>query len=229
MNSFFLINLFFNTSILTKIIIFILFSFSVISWAIIFYKILVIYFIIYKIKRFEIKFWSGVNLTYLYEKISVNKDNLYGLELIFFVGFKEFKLFDQDIKNQKITVTLEKISDAMNLTIYQELEYLDSYIPFLGIVGSNSPYIGLLGTVWGIIKTFNKLNNLNNQNITLSLIAPGISESLIATMVSLIVAIPNLIAFNFFKSKINRIENRYLNFTEEFKKVLYHHLILKDK
>lgn len=223
-------DLFSKTSILVQISIFILIWLSIISWSIIFNRIFIFNAARYALKIFEKKFWSGIELSNLYQEISVRRNKLNGSEKIFYLGFKEFSKLYQ-IKNCSPTSIISRTSNIMQTAINTELKELENYIPLIGTIGATSPYIGLFGTVLGIIhvfielgKTTNSLNN--NQMLYIHIIAPGIAEALISTAIGLFVAIPAVMAFNCLYVKVNNFNQSYHNFIEEFATILYHQVSL---
>ncbi|WP_159715500.1 protein TolQ [Blochmannia endosymbiont of Camponotus nipponensis] len=219
-------DLFLKTDILVKISIFILIGFSILSWSIIFHRVLAFNLAKRKLKAFENEFWSGIDLSSLYKKVSVHRSKLNGVEKIFYVGFKEFsKLYQKKYCSPEtiISRTLDTMHTALNI----ELKTLEDYIPLIGTIGSISPYLGLFGTVLGIIHVFIELGKTTAPNIAatqmihIEIIAPGIAESLISTAIGLFVAIPAVIAFNYLTTQINNMDQDCNTFIEEFIAVLY--------
>lgn len=225
-----IIKLFSETNVLVQISICILIIFSLISWSIIFHRVFILKIEKLKFSKFENKFWSGIELPRLYQEISTRKNYLNSSERIFYAGFQEFsKLFQ--IKNNYSTETLtNRILRVMNNTMNIELENLENYIPLIGTIGSVSPYIGLFGTVLGIIHVFIELGNKaqTNQLGNMNVIAPGIAEALISTAIGLFVAIPAVIAFNYLTTQINNLNQSYNNFIEEFISILYRQIFLNS-
>lgn len=217
-----------DTNILVQISIFVLIGFSVLSWSIIFHRIFVLNSAQRKLKVFENEFWSGIDLSSLYQKSVARRNKLNGIEQVFYVGFKEFsKLYQTKhcVPETIISRTLDNMHTATNI----ELKSLEDYIPLIGTIGSISPYIGLFGTVLGIIHVFIELgktttNNVATQMIHIQMIAPGIAESLISTAIGLFVAIPSVMAFNYLTTQINNMDQDYNNFIEEFITILYHQI-----
>lgn len=223
-------DLFIKISILVQISIFILIGLSIISWGIIFNRIFIFNTTQYALKIFEKKFWSGIELSSLYQEISMHRNTLNSSEKIFYVGFQEFSKLYQ-IKYYSPKLIISRTLHAMQISIDIELQKLENYIPLIGTIGSTSPYIGLFGTVLGIIHVFIELgktinNTTNNQMIYIQIIAPGIAEALISTAIGLFVAIPAVMAFNYLNVKINNFYQNYHNFTEEFATILYHQVSL---
>ena len=166
---------------------------------------------------FENDFWSAEDLTQLYSRISRDENRVEGLEKIFESGFKEFlKLRKKE--NLDSGDILDGAQRAMKVAIGRELEAFEARLPTLATVGSVSPYIGLFGTVWGIMNSFQSLGNVHQA--TLALVAPGIAEALVATAMGLFAAIPAVIAYNRFSSELDRIQGKYEIFVEEFLAIL---------
>jgi biopolymer transport protein TolQ len=163
---------------------------------------------------FEDKFWSGNELNRLYEDISSRPHASRGMEGIFEVGFKEFVR----LKKTNNGMVLDGAQRVMRISLARETDQLDTSLPFLATAGSTSPYIGLFGTVWGIMNSFIALGNV--QHATLSMVAPGIAEALIATAMGLFAAIPAVIAYNRYSHEVERLINRYDTFLEEFSSIL---------
>ncbi len=166
---------------------------------------------------FENEFWSAEDLTQLYSRISKDENGVEGLEKIFESGFKEFlKLRKKE--NLDPGDILDGAQRAMKVAIDRELEVFEARLPTLATVGSVSPYIGLFGTVWGIMNSFQSLGNVHQA--TLALVAPGIAEALVATAMGLFAAIPAVVAYNRFSSELDRIQGKYEIFVEEFLAIL---------
>ncbi len=169
-----------------------------------------------QLKAFEDKFWSGADLSKLYSEISAKKQ-IQGIESLFVSGFKEFaRLRKSNISNPQIIV--DGTHRAMRVALSREVDSLETHLPFMATVGSISPYIGLFGTVWGIMNSFIALGAV--KQATLAMVAPGIAEALIATAMGLFAAIPAVMAYNRFSHKVEKLENSYGNFMEEFSSIL---------
>lgn len=190
---------------------------SVASWMIIFRKRQALNRAIKEADSFEEKFWSGTDLTQLHEKISNSHRNVSGMERIFDIGFKEFTRMREQSR-MSTAAMVDGAQRAMRITLTRETEDLEHHLAFLATVGSTSPYIGLFGTVWGIMTSFHALANVNQA--TIAMVAPGISEALIATAMGLFAAIPAVIGYNRFSNQVERLEVRYDNFKEEFSSIL---------
>ena len=208
-----LVSLFMQASIVVKIVILILISFSILSWAVIIQRSRVLTEAKKNALAFENKFWSGEDLHRLHEGLENRRDALNGSEQIFYAGFKEYMRLQQ-VNSDAPEATMKGSSRAMNLALNREVENLESYIPFLGTVGSISPYIGLFGTVWGIMHSFMGLSAV--KQATLQSVAPGIAEALIATGIGLATAIPAVVAYNHYLTKIKKRELELSNFNSDF-------------
>ena len=186
---------------------------SMASWKIIYLKIRTLKMAEQNTDDFEKIFWSGGSLSNLYESVSIKppKDML-GLPMIFKAGYKEYMSNKNTGALDKKSI--ESVRRAMSASYNREVDTIDRHLPFLASVGSVSPYIGLFGTVWGIMNAFIGLANV--AQASLAQVAPGIAEALIATAIGLFAAIPAVIAYNKFASKVDRISIRYESFMEEF-------------
>ena len=167
---------------------------------------------------FEDRFWSGEDLNRLYEGLENRREGLSGSEQIFYVGFKEFSRLKQANPNAPEAI-IKGSTRAMNLAMNREIEDLENRIPFLATVASISPYIGLFGTVWGIMHAFMGLSGA--KQATLQMVAPGIAEALIATAIGLFAAIPAVMAYNRLSLRVNKLEQNYGNFIDEFTTILH--------
>lgn len=193
---------------------------SLISWAMIFNKFKMLKNARREANLFEERFWSADDLAPLYHRINGKRYHPAGMEKIFESGFKEFaRLRNQD--GIKPAAILEGAQRAMRVTLNREVELLETHLSFLATVGSTSPYIGLFGTVWGIMNSFMALGNVHQA--TISMVAPGIAEALIATAMGLFAAIPAVIAYNRYSNDVERLINRYDTFLEEFSSILHRH------
>ena len=208
-----ILDLFLKASLLVKLIMLILIGFSIASWAIIIQRTRILNAAAREAEAFEDKFWSGIELSRLYQESQGKRDNLTGSEQIFYSGFKEFVRLHRANSHAPEAV-VEGASRAMRISMNRELENLETHIPFLGTVGSISPYIGLFGTVWGIMHAFIALGAV--KQATLQMVAPGIAEALIATAIGLFAAIPAVMAYNRLNQRVNKLELNYDNFMEEF-------------
>ena len=211
------IGLFFDASLIVQLVIVLLLLASTLSWMIIFERWIYLNRSKQELINFENLFWSDVGL----EKVFVmgeEKDHIpLGSECIFRAGYQEYKnLQDQNLEPE---TTLEGAERSMRISLSREQSLLEKHLPFLATVASASPYVGLFGTVWGIMNSFRGLAETNQA--TLSTVAPGISEALIATAVGLFAAIPALIAYNRYTSSAESLISNYENFMDEFSIVLH--------
>ncbi len=205
-----------HSGIIVKIVLLILLLASIASWAIIIQRALWFKQIKNAAKSFNERFWSGSDLGQLYERAD-GQESLTATHHIFHAGFKEFKkLNQQGVKPDAIMQGTER---AMRIAEAYEMEALEKHLPFLATVGSTSPYVGLFGTVWGIMSAFRALGTV--QQASVAMVAPGIAEALIATAIGLFAAIPAVIAYNRFSSQLERIGNQYATFQEELSGILH--------
>jgi biopolymer transport protein TolQ len=202
-----------HAGVVVQGVILILLAASLASWTFIFSKRKELNQSITVADDFEREFWSGVELTELYKKLSAKEFQPEGMEKIFLSGYNEFSRMRQK-GNVEPAILVESAQRAMRIELYRELDRLDESLPFLATVGSTSPYIGLFGTVWGIMNAFRSLLSL--QQATLVQVAPGIAEALIATAMGLFAAIPAVIAYNRFSTRLDRLSSRYELFVDEF-------------
>jgi biopolymer transport protein TolQ len=206
-----------GASVLVQIVMLLLLLASLFSWYYIFLKIFTFRRATRLANGFEKAFWSGVDLNELYQRSVDARSGAGGLERIFESGFREFaKLRKQP--GMDIRTVMDGTRRAMRATYQREMERLESYLSFLASVGSVSPYVGLFGTVWGIMNSFRSLANVSQA--TLGAVAPGIAEALIATAMGLFAAIPAVVAYNHFAGDINRLATRFDSFMEEFSNIL---------
>ena len=206
-----------DASLIVQLVMLLLLAASLISWTMIFRKWNSIKSAHAAADRFEIKFWAGGNLSQMYQEFSKKEDNLNGMESIFVSGFREFSRLEKQ-KNIEPMHILEGVQRAMRVALSREIEYLETNLAFLATVGSTSPYVGLFGTVWGIMNSFRNLGSV--QQATIAHVAPGIAEALVATAMGLFAAIPAVIAYNRYSNKVERLVARYEIFTEEFASIL---------
>lgn len=213
-----IISLIMNASLLVQGVMFLLFLASVVSWVMIIQrgryqgraKSLLV--------SFEKSFWSGGDLGQLYRQGSSNPQATDGVESIFRAGFKEFTRLRQQVGADPDAV-MEGTQRSMRVALAREEEKLESNLPFLASVASVSPYVGLFGTVWGIMNSFRGLANVHQA--TLATVAPGISEALVATAMGLFAAIPAVLAYNRFSAQSERLASSYETFAEEFSAILH--------
>jgi len=216
--------LFWEASLLVKAVMLILLSMSVASWAMIFHRSKALTQANEASKRFEDRFWSGIDLSKLYKESEARKNNIQGMELIFHSGFKEYVRI-HNASQENTDAIMDGSHRAMRVALSREVDELEVNLNNLATIGSISPYIGLFGTVWGIMSSFIALGAV--QQATLAMVAPGIAEALIATAMGLFAAIPAVIAYNRFSNQVMRIENNYANFMEEFSSILHRQTLAK--
>ena len=205
-----------EASFLVKLVMLSLLAISLYSWLLIFRKREELSQAKIDADSFEDKFWSGNELNKLYESIASSPLPSRGMEGIFEVGFKEFVRLKKSAPEPGLV--LEGAQRVMRISLAREIDQLEMSLPFLATAGSISPYIGLFGTVWGIMNSFRALGNV--QQATLAMVAPGIAEALIATAMGLFAAIPAVIAYNRYSHEVERLINRYDTFLEEFSSIL---------
>ena len=209
-----------DASVVVQIVMALLLSASIASWAIILKKRRALAVTRAAAETFETAFWSGGDLATLYRGIEGRKAPTAGLEGIFEFGFREFTRLRKQASIDAPQL-LEGARRAMKVAQLREIDRLESSLEMLATIGSTSPYVGLFGTVWGIMRAFRGLANV--QQATLQMVAPGISEALIATAFGLFAAIPAVIAFNRFSDQVSRLELRFDTFVEEFSTILQRH------
>ncbi len=219
-----ILSLVMEASLVVKVVMAILLFASMASWTVIVIKWRIIGRAKQQAEDFEEKFWSGGELEKLYDGIT-RQPEVSGMENIFASGFKEY-LRQLRSKTPSHIGQLEMITRSMRVATAREVDALESSLAFLATVGSTSPYIGLFGTVWGIMNSFRALGDA--QLNTLSAVAPGIAEALIATAIGLFAAIPAVIAYNRYSDDVERLITRYDNFVEEFITLLQRHATRKS-
>ncbi len=209
-----------GASMPVQIVMIILVAASIVSWTIIFTKRRLLRRTKGASDDFEASFWSGGDLNTLYRSASRSKGGAIGMASIFESGFREFDrvLQQGDVNADKL---VEECRRAMRVAQMREVDRLEQSLATLATIGSTSPYVGLFGTVWGIMNAFMGLANV--QSATLATVAPPIAEALIATAMGLFAAIPAVIAYNRYADKVVRLEYRYDGFTEEFSSILQRH------
>jgi biopolymer transport protein TolQ len=190
---------------------------SIASWAIIFRKQRVLSTTEKSAERFEERFWSGTDMAQLYREATERNRIVAGLEAIFEAGFREFARLRQK-RSMDTRTQLEGAQRAMRASLAREVDGLEHNLEFLANVGSISPYVGLFGTVWGIMISFQGLASM--KQATIATVAPGISEALIATAMGLFAAIPAVWAYNRFATRVDRLNVRYEAFAEDFSSIL---------
>jgi len=207
-----------NASLVVKLVMLLLLAVSFLSWTFIFSKWIAIRRARAQTEAFERDFWSGNDLNLLYQGAVNARHTIGSLERIFEAGFREFsKLRNQ--RSNDASALVEGAERAMRATFQREMDHLERHLSFLASTGSVSPYVGLFGTVWGIMHAFRSLANV--QQATLSQVAPGIAEALIATAIGLFAAIPAVVAYNRFSHDIERLAIRFESFMGEFSNILH--------
>ncbi|PAV26950.1 cell division and transport-associated protein TolQ [Tamilnaduibacter salinus] len=206
-----------EATLLVQFVMLLLVAASVVSWALIFQRLQVFK----KARRaqldFEEQFWSGMDLGQLYKDVTNQPTPHSGMESVFRAGFREFSRLRQQSRDPD--AVMDGTQRAMRVALSREQESLEAHLPFLATVGSTSPYIGLFGTVWGIMNSFRGLAQV--QQATLATVAPGISEALIATAMGLFAAIPAVVAYNRFAARSEALIKNYETFAEEFSSILH--------
>jgi biopolymer transport protein TolQ len=207
-----------DAGLVVKSVMLLLLSISVLSWVFIFQRGFFLKFTKQRLKSFEETFWKTDDLTKLYSQLSKTPTNkISGLEKIFDAGFKEYlTLCNKGEMN--VQTRINGVQRAMRVACSREVDKLERHLPFLASVGSTTPYIGLFGTVWGIMTAFHALSNV--QQASIAMVAPGISEALIATAMGLFAAIPAVLAYNRYANQVERIINHFDNFQDEFSSLL---------
>lgn len=210
-----------NASWVVQAVVLLLVLMSLLSWAAIFRKLGTLKRVKGKNEEFEREFWSGTNLNELYAAAAQNARQAGPMERIFASGMREY----HKLRERRITdsgALLDGARRAMRASFQRELDVMESNLSFLGTVGSVAPYVGLFGTVWGIMHAFTGLASL--AQVTLATVAPGIAEALVATAIGLFAAIPAVVAYNRFAHDIDRVANGLETFMEEFSNILQRNL-----
>jgi len=209
-----------NASVVVKIVLALLLAVSFMSWMFIFQKWFSIRRAVRQTGEFEREFWGGKDLNALYQGAVNHRHSIGSLERIFEAGFREFtKLRGQRSAHTEASDMVDGARRAMRATFQREMDFLERHLAFLASTGSVSPYVGLFGTVWGIMHAFRSLANV--QQATLAQVAPGIAEALVATAIGLFAAIPAVVAYNRYSYDIERLANRFESFMEEFSNILH--------
>lgn len=211
-----LLELILEASIPVKIVMALLLAASIASWFVIFRKRTILNRAVDEADEFEQRFWSGTEMSTLFKEVSQGGEQV-GMAGIFEAGFREFARQRQR-KFADPRTTVEGAQHAMRAAVIREVDRLEQNLEMLATVGSASPYVGLFGTVWGIMIAFHGLANV--REATIAMVAPGITEALIATAMGLFAAIPAVIAYNRYQNKVERINNRYETFQDEFSTLL---------
>jgi biopolymer transport protein TolQ len=209
-----------NASVVVKVVMLLLAAVSFMSWMFIFQKWFAIRRAHAQTDKFEREFWSGNDLNALYQGAVNHRHTIGSLERIFEAGFREFaKLRSGQRGASDASDMVDGARRAMRAAFQREMDFLERHLAFLASTGSVSPYVGLFGTVWGIMHAFRSLANV--QQATLAQVAPGIAEALVATAIGLFAAIPAVVAYNRYSHDIDRLANRFESFMEEFSNILH--------
>ena len=212
-----LLHLIINASLPVQFVMLILLGASLMSWWYIFIKMFALKRALKVTDDFEREFWAGGDLQVMYQRVSAERENAGEMERVFEAGFREFTKLRRQA-GLPGNVIIDGTRRAMRATYQRELDGLESHLSFLATVGSVSPYVGLFGTVWGIMLAFQGLATV--AQATLAQVAPGIAEALIATAMGLFAAIPAVVAYNRYTHDIDRLANRMESFMEEFSNIL---------
>ncbi len=207
-----------HASPVVKCVMLILLAASVTSWTIIIQRAIYFKNMRAAAKDFEKRFWSGGNLRELFQALGKHSADLFGLAHIFHSGFSEFRRLHKNTAIQSQAI-MDGAQRAMRIASNKEIDELERHLGFLATVGSVSPYVGLFGTVWGIMSAFRALGTAGQA--TIAMVAPGIAEALIATAIGLFAAIPAVIAYNRFTNQLERINNQYDTFQEEVSTIFH--------
>ena len=208
-----------NASLLVQIIMALLAAVSIASWVMIFQRWRALDRVQLELNEFEDYFWSGIDLRELHKDLG-NDTSLTGIETVFVSGFTEFQRLSEQPNTDPDSI-MQGVQRVMRVEVSREEEQLEKHLGFLATVGSTSPYVGLFGTVWGIMNSFRSLANMSQA--TLASVAPGISEALIATAMGLFAAIPAVIGYNRFSTRVEVLMKRYEAFADELTSVLFRH------
>ncbi len=206
-----------NASLLVQLVMLLLVVVSIISWMMIFQKWFLLRRAQIEYESFEDHFWSGIDLRQFYNELE-DVEGLNGIENIFVSGFKEFLRLSEQSEADPEAI-MQGVQRTMRVALNREEARLETNLAFLATVGSTSPYVGLFGTVWGIMNSFRSLANMSQA--TLASVAPGISEALIATAMGLFAAIPAVIAYNRFSATADSITDLYQTFSDELITILH--------
>lgn len=204
---------------IVKCVMLILLIASILSWSMIIQRGVMLSYSRKRLAQFEDKFWSGIELSKLYTELNRESDQHKGLASIFHAGFREFVRLHQHVGDVPVVI-MEGVQRAMRIAYSEQHQLLEKHLDFLATLGSTSPYIGLFGTVWGIMTSFQALS-ASQQTATIAMVAPGISEALVATAMGLFVAIPAVIFYNRYAHQIQHLLHHYHRFQEEFSNILY--------
>lgn len=216
-----IIGLILNASVIVQLVMLLLLLASVGSWTVMFKKRALFRAAQAETDAFEEQFWAGNELGQLYEEATA-KSEIRGMEALFVAGFREFQRQYAREDKPSAVESIDAIERAMKVRLSREIDTIESELPFLATVGSTSPYVGLFGTVWGIMNSFRALGDV--KQATLAMVAPGIAEALVATAMGLFAAIPAVISYNNLSTRAERIETRWETFVSELTHILERHL-----
>ncbi|MTI13755.1 protein TolQ [Sansalvadorimonas verongulae] len=206
-----------NASWIVQFVLLMLVAASIVSWVFIVQRAIVLRNARRSAVSFEDRFWSGMDLGTLYREVHGDSDPDGGMERIFMAGFREFtRLRGQGVDADAM---MDGVQRSMRVAVTREQESLEAHLPFLATVGSTGPYVGLFGTVVGVMNSFRGLAHV--QQTTLAAVAPGIAEALVTTAVGLVAAIPAVVAFNRFNARVEQLLTSYETFAEEFSSILH--------
>ncbi|MDZ7687049.1 MAG: protein TolQ [Gammaproteobacteria bacterium] len=212
-----IIDLMLGASLVVQVVMALLMLASLISWVMIFQRGFALAATRRHATEFENEFWSGKDLREIYQEVEEEDEPPTGMAAIFMSGFREFtRLRKQSADPDRV---MQNVHRAMRVSMFREEGRLETHLPFLATVGSTSPYVGLFGTVWGIMNSFRGLATVDQAS--LSVVAPGISEALVATAMGLFAAIPAVIAYNRYAAQVEVLVNRFEAFSDEFSSILY--------
>ena len=206
-----------NASPLVQMVLLVLLLASMASWVMIFQRWFFLRRVLRDVDEFEEHFWSGIDLQALYQELETQED-LTGIETMFVAGFKEYSRLSEQSSTDAEAI-MQGVQRSMRVALTREEEKLETHLAFLATVGSTSPYVGLFGTVWGIMNSFRSLANMSQA--TLASVAPGISEALVATAMGLFAAIPAVIGYNRFSARVEALMKRYEAFSDELITILH--------
>lgn len=222
-----IISLIADASLTVQLVMLMLLLASLFSWSIIFSKMKGLRTETKMTAEFEREFWAGGSMQSLYNKWGAETVKSSGMSEIFVAGYREYqRLGERGYANNNDL--LDAVQRAMRVELGREIDHLESQIPFLATVGSTSPYVGLFGTVWGIMNSFRALG-MSTQQATVASVAPGIAEALIATAMGLFAAIPAVIAYNRFSYNVEKLVGQYEIFMEEFVSIVNRQLTIENR
>ncbi len=219
-----IIHLVLNASFTVQLVMLLLLAASLASWALIFKKISHLKRLVKSAEEFEDDFWSVGDMNRLHQDWGGSNESVEGMAAIFVAGYREYTRLAQkgDVARSEM---LDGVHRAMRVVLNREVDEIETHLPFLATVGSTAPYVGLFGTVWGIMNSFRSLGAM--KQVTIATVAPGISEALVATAMGLFAAIPAVIAYNHLATSAERLGSRYEIFMEEFLSIINRQIVNK--